>query len=218
MARRRSYREPDEPEEDDEPERDPEEGIHTEHIGGRKAGLDVKIKADARSGLFTANVAGEHYSAKSKDELLTKLAGVVKRTRVKINVPLTVIGTVARVVKAGIGSYRSWTTYDPGVGFEHAVLVGTHASTGRLLLRKEDGSKFERDRWGGRDGTLCRRLTPEEVAQYVKLHTEHERARKAYEKFVERVEIKNPEKFVVKKLAEAADKVTEAPEEDADPR
>jgi hypothetical protein len=212
MARRR---EPDDEMEDDS---SPEEGVAVERIGGRKGGTNVTIKADARTGWFTANVAGDHYSAKTKDELLTKLAGAIKKTRVRISVPLTIIGTVARVVKAGVGSYRSWTTYDPGVGYQHAVLVGTHASTGALLLRKEDGSKFERDRWGGRDGTLCRRLTPEEVEQYIKLHTEYERARKAYEKFEARVEIKDPEKFVNKKLAEAADAVKEEPEVDDDPR
>lgn len=219
MARRRTYREPDDEDEDEAVERDPEEGVSVEHIGGRKAGLNVKIKADARSGLFTASVAGDHFSAKTKDELLTKLTGAVKKTRVKINVPLTIIDRVGRTVSPGFGR-SSWMTYDPGVGHEHVVLVGTHAATGRLLLRKEDGTKLESDRfgYGSRGGTLCRRLTPEEAEQYTKLHTEHERARKAYEKFVSRVEIKDPDKFVAKKLAEGADAVTEAPEDDADPR
>ncbi len=205
---------------DDIDEHDPEEGVCKERIGGRKGGLDVKIKADARSGLFTATVAGDHYSAKTKDELLTKLAGAVKKTRARINVPLTMIGRVARVVKAGVGSYRSWTTYDPGVGYMHVTLIGTHAATGRLLLRKEDGSKLEEDRFGyhNDDAALCRRLTPEEAEQYVKLHTEKLRAEKAFEKFKSRVEIRDPEKFVAKKLAEAADAVKEEPEDDGDPR
>jgi len=214
---RRSRRDPDD---EDDDARDPEEGICTEHIGGRKGGLDVKIKADARTGYFSAGVGGDHYSAKTREELLEKLAKAVKKTRVKLNVPLTIIGRVARIVKAGVGDTRSWITHDPGVGFEHVVLIGTHASTGRLLLRKEDGTKMEQERfgYGSRGGTLCRRLTVDEAAQYVTLHTEYERARKAYEKFESRVEVKDPDKFVAKKIAEAADAVKEEPEADADPR
>ncbi len=207
-------------EDDDIDEHDPEEGVCKEHIGGRKGGLDVKIKADARTGFFSASVAGDYYSAKTKDELLDKLAKAVKKTRARINVPLTMIGRVARVVKPGIGSHRSWTTYDPGVGYTHVTLIGTHAGTGRLLLRKDDGSKLEEDRFGYRndDAALCRRLTDAEVAEYIKLHTEKLRAEKAFEKFKSRVEIKDPEKFVAKKLAQAADEVKEEPEPDDDPR
>ncbi len=197
----------------------PEEGVYVEHVGGRKGGLDVTIKADARSGFFTASVSGDYLTAKTRDELLQKVEKAVKKTRVKLNVPLTIIGRVARVVNAGVGSYHSWTTYDSGVGYEHVTLVGLHAQTGRMLLRKDDGTKLEQDRYSGRGtGTICRRLTDEEAAQYVKLHTEHYRAKKAYEKFETRVEIKDIDKFVAKKQAEVADIVVEEPEADGDPR
>lgn len=202
---------------EEEKNSDPEQGVFVERIGGKKGGVNVTIKADARTGHFIATVAGDSFWAATRDDLIVQLVKAVKKTRVTLNVPLTLIGRVSRTVKAGVGSYKSWTTHDAGVGYEHVTLVGRHARTGRVLLRNEDGTKCECEQYSSK-GTLCRRLTQAEAEQYTKLHTEYVRAQKAYEKFERRVEIKDPEKFVAKQIAAAADTAVEAPEEDADPR
>lgn len=164
--------------------------VGTEKFSNGAVAIDINV--DAR-GMFCAEFNDQEYREDTRAKLIAILTRVIKAAAQQGTVEVTVLGLVARE-----GKYdRDEGPFTSGDGVVHARLRGKHERQHNCwLLISDDGKKFQVS--GGyssaswlRDGQITRRLTPDEVAEYLRLKSASTAARKAHEAFIEAVQI-NP--------------------------
>lgn len=138
--------------------------VTTDQIGTEK----IEIFVDA-SGQFHAEYNDESFNADTRAGLLDLLSKAVKSKEKETAIPVTFIDLVPSTKNSGWGDDK----YTTGRGIMHAKLRGKHArESNTYLFVSDDGkTKFKMGRYNGLN-KLCRRLTPEEIAEYTRLAKE----------------------------------------------
>lgn len=164
-------------------------------------GVEVTISMHRSDGTFYCSIAGDGLRANNKADLVAQIEKAIKKTSLEVKIPVTLIGVEQynRRNPWGGATSRGWTR---GTGTRHMYLRKISVD-GHVLAVDEDGKKERLDRYGV--DNLLRRLTDDEVAEYAVLAKEAERTAKAFERFIEKRRIKDPEKLVEKVLRESAD-------------
>lgn len=151
--------------------------------------LDEKIEIYVDgSGQFSAEFNDNRYEAATRKELLEQLTKAVKLARQQGTVDVTVLGLIEN--RDGRGRRIPGEPFTAGAGVVQAKLRGKHAREhGAWLLVSDAGDKFQVRGWSGRAGTIARRLTEAEVADYLTLLEAKRVAETALENFVGAVKV-----------------------------
>lgn len=168
------------------------------------------------SGEFSATAGGEHLSADRLVDLEKQIEKQLKKTKVKVEVPITVLGEQYYEPQFGRGLWRA------GSGVRRLVLTG---------VRSDNGNVMARDVVTGEPEQITRirewvpgHLTDEQAAEYTRLYEANRAAAKALHEFTAALNSSVSE-FRLAELVKAAQAAKvdtpEDPEEDpavADPR
>lgn len=175
-------------------------------------GVTVEIRVDD-DGQFQARVAGEWLTADTLKGLEAQLAKTLKRAKIKVAIPATMLGVQKSTHFAARGSRVS------GNGTRDILLVGIHSGNGNLLIRDDvEGSAVEQVTGFRQGNDIVRRLTKEEAATYTRLQKEKQAAESAAYDFEKRVKV-DAEKLIRAAIAEKTDDPTEPEvDDDEDPR
>lgn len=130
-------------------------------------GVRVDVMFNTETGSFTAKTDNNDFKSTTLKGLLSALRQAKRQERAEV--PVTRLG-------------RGWLSDDE---VKHGLCVGIHMGNGNFLFRW-DGEKGSSQDYGG---SVVRRLTAEEVAEYKRLMKEKRQAEEAVEKFRKRVAI-----------------------------
>lgn len=167
--------------------------LSTETIGDQKIEIEVE-----QGGMFVASFNDHDYRASTRVELLDQLKTAVKKAAQQGMVDVSVLGLVPTTNDDRL--YSRTTPYKLGDGVVHAKLRSRHEREYNTYLLVSDAKqKFKVS--GSLEGTIARRLTDPEVAEYLRLREALRVATTAVEDFVGAVKL-NPDEA----LASAAKK------------
>lgn len=188
----------------------------TVEIDGTK--FEVELDSD---GYFRALDDGDLVKAPTFTELQEKLRKRRRRAKVRLALPITLLGVTAAPDPEARHSWQRTPGIRPARDTVDAVVTGVHAQNRDLLTELADGTKQRLGGYGhGSEGVMARRLTAAEKTEYVRLATVAHEADEALDAFVDGVKIGNARAWVTDQV-EAAEKAqldaepaTEAPTED----
>lgn len=148
--------------------------------------IDIEVTS---GGEFRAEFMDNAYDAPTRKELLEKLEKAVKKAQTQRAVDVTILDLQPRdTTKKTSGWCDDRGPYEHGRGAVHASLRAKHGRQWNTwLLADDDGKKFQVS--GRNAGIICRRLTSDEVAEYVRLAKAVDDADEAFAAFRNRVEI-----------------------------
>jgi len=152
--------------------------ITTDHIGPARVAIEIFVDS---SGQFSAEYNDERYSANTRADLLVLLEKAVKQAAAEKAAPVTIVNLVYPEKKS------HWENpVEEGRGVIHAQLRGKHGREHSMwLFTSESGVKFKLGGYGDRLSQLCRRLTPEEVADYATLVAAIDTAQAAFDAWLQ---------------------------------
>lgn len=145
----------------------------------------------SENGEFQAHVAGDWFTTDTLDALVSQLRAKLQKTRVRIALPATLL------------------TDDEAI---NVVILGLNTNTGDVQFRLADGNDQKVKTKQRYDDKLCRLMTDEDRATYVRLGKEQRAAQRAFEAFVNRHAYKDAEKTVKAAIANAVDDPKESDE------
>lgn len=175
-------------------------------------GQKVKIEVDSE-GIFRASINGDYHTCDTLAGLLPKLRRSAQKARITVAIPATLVD---------VGKYTSGSHFHRkylGVGCVDILLTGFDPRTDEIQFRNVDGTPYEKERHSRfmRDD-IRRPMTKAEQAEWVRLHNEKERTRKAFEAYEKKFQM-DARKVVKDALNAAVDDPKEAPtDESEDPR
>jgi hypothetical protein len=153
--------------------------LGTERIGNAR--IDIEVDTN---GSFSADFNDQHFSSRTRLELVEQLKRVVKKAEQQGTVDVTVLGLVPnKGRRSGFGD----DPFDQGDGAVHAKLRTKHEREhGTYLMVSDDSAKqkFKVGNYSRRDVVVCRRLTEVEVVTYKQLCEARRLAVTALEDFV----------------------------------
>lgn len=146
-------------------------------------GIDIDLNGD--TGLFTADIDGEHYHAPSRQELIAQIDKALTRNGEATPIPITLVD----VVQSRYSHHAD--PYQTGRGIAHIQFRRQHAHRyNTYLCLSDDGSKkFNID---GVTGQMCHRLTDAEIGEYLNLTTAVDQAAAVYKAWLARVKFIAP--------------------------
>ena len=122
---------------------------------------DIDINVSDYDGAFTATVQGTRYETKSLDELRRLIDKALKKSKIKVEVPVSIPGSTG--------------------GVRHLTLTGVNARTGNVTFRDDlTGEAGQLKQWT----RVYRRLSDEEVARYGELAEAKKAAARALDDFL----------------------------------
>lgn len=187
--------------------------VKTETIDGRK--VAIELGAD---GTFEAQCDGDEWTDKTLEGVIAKVRRDLRKSKVRIAIPATAIGVELHKPQFGHAHSRSATGK-----VRHLTITGVHGRSGNILARWEDTGESEQISGWRNEGSICRRLTPDEVKQYAALAKAKKAADDAIEKFEKRISLggrKDIKEFVEQAIKEKVDdpKEDDEADDDGDPR
>jgi hypothetical protein len=170
-------------------------------IDGQKFKVDV-----TDDGMFRALHDGDPISAQTYADLSDKLRKRLRRAKVRLALPVTLLGVTMAPPPTRERSWMPDKPLRPAQATVDAVITGIHAQNRDVLIDLPDGTKHRASGYAHRnEGTIARRLTPEEAATYVQLAKAADEADTALAAFVEKVGITDAREWV-REQVEAAEK------------
>lgn len=146
---------------------------------GIKRIADTNIKIEVNdAGVFSASFEEETFSGKTMEQLEGSLKAAIKKAKELHPVDVSVVGKVPKLHDPYGHKYTD------GVGVVHAILRKRHDRSAVYLFTAADGTKFQLSSYHSRDH-ICRRLTDEETAEYLRLRQAVEAAKVVLEAWTE---------------------------------
>lgn len=187
--------------------------LKTETIDGRR--VEIIVEDDGR---FVASCDGDEWRDVTYSGVLDKVRRDLRKSRVRIAIPATMVGSELHKPKYGRPHARAATA-----GVRHFTITGMHGRTRNVLVKWEDTGESEQLRYYG-SGNIVRRLTAADVSEFVTLAKERDRANKAYDAFIEKRALgsrRDISEYVEEAIRQKEDEPTEDGTNDAsegDPR
>jgi hypothetical protein len=132
--------------------------VTTDQVGAQR--IDIFVD---NSGEFHAEYNEQSYRAETRMLLIKQLEKAVKSAENEKAIPVTIIDMVVSADKRDEGKYES------GRGVIQAKLRGKHGREWSTWLFMTDDGKKKFKLSSHETRKLCRRLTPEEIAEYERL-------------------------------------------------
>ncbi len=181
--------------------------IKTITVDGTK--FDIHVDSD---GEFRCHVEGDFLRSDTLKALLPQIKRAAKKKHINVAIPATIMG---------VSSYTEGSHYHRKYLGETCLpitLIGIDHQYNRVKYRNADGSMAGHERFN-RQGTIAKPMTAADVQEWKRLYQAHESARKAFESFESKFEMKNVMDTVKDAIAQKADTVIEPPDEsNVDPR
>jgi hypothetical protein len=171
--------------------------LTTDTIGTER--IDIYVDG---SGLFSAEYLDERYSAETRKLLLEKLEKAVKAHQNERAIPVSIVNLVRNTDRKGWNN----DAFASGRGVIQAKLRGKHQRLFDTWLYATDDDKQQRfsRRQSYRDGTLCRRLTDAEIAEYLALAKQADEAEAVLKEWITERAIDPEEALTEEALTEEA--------------
>lgn len=186
--------------------------VRTETIDGRK----VKFTVGSQSGQFKAECDGDEYTGATLDDARRSVVAALRRNRVRIALPATMLG-----VELSEHPFHRSTNRSSSTGFRHLTITGIHSRSGNTLVRWDDTGDTEQIRLY-RSHDLVRRLSKSEEQEYKELATAKVKASEALDAFIEARKLSGKQDlddYIKEKIQEKIDEPKDEPaEETEDPR
>lgn len=180
----------------------------------------VDVRSDGSWSAAVSTMDGQTFSAKTLQELTTKVRAAIRRANAKLGIKATIVGIRADPYSRNWDSRDDPKTWPTGT---RDVTIRGWDERRRCILYEADGEKTAGRNAGGSrsgsgtlsaiglmsydvEGMFTRRLSNDEVKRFTELVMARESADRDLIKFLEDVRIANVEEFVeaeVQRLAEA---------------
>lgn len=172
----------------------------------------VEIEVSDYSGHFHASYLGDRLSAETLPALEAQIDRKLRQAKVKVSIPITQLG-----IKYYKGRYGGRGHWGNGPGVRHLTLTGVHSRTHRVLAKEDEtGDTVQLND----NGDYTRRLTDEEVVEYIRLSEAEQAAKSALRNFEKSVALplnyRGLDAFVKQAMAEKIDTPDEAGAEAAE--
>lgn len=166
--------------------------VETIELNGEK--IQIEYLA-SYGGTFRAQFDEQTFESKTREDLAAQLERQAKKQRERKAVDVTVLNLIPNTESNRRYTYDSGP-YQTGRGAVQAKFRGHHSRSSKWLLRSDEGKAFD---WSGYNrgsdqATLCRRLTDDEIEQYLELAKAADAAESALEAWLQGVRV-DPEEL-----------------------
>jgi hypothetical protein len=173
-------------------------------------GTSFSVELDD-DGHFRALDDGDLVKAPTFSELTEKLRKRRRRAKVRLSLPITLLGVTQKPDPAMKHSWQRTTALRPAPDTVDATVTGLHAQNRDMLVTLADGTKERMDGNGySREGIVARQLTAAEKAKYVELSLAASAAGDALDAFVDKVKVGNARQWVIEQVEKAEQALLDA--------